>query len=194
MKPVVLGLMILVSVGVAACGPPAAPTLDLPAGTKVAVRLDQALSTARDRPGQTFTAILDAPVVTGGQEVLPRGTAFTGHVTTSDTSDRLEGRAVLGLALDGFDLNQHHYPVTSSLETRTSEAHKKRNVEIIGGGAGIGAIIGALTGGGKGAGLGAAVGAAGGTGVAAATGKLNVDVAANTVLQFSLTSAAGLPQ
>ena len=88
--------------------PVAIPTprpIELRVGTIVAVRLDRALSTVRNRAGDTFEAILDEPVSVDGMEVLPRGTKFTGHVTTSQASGRLEGRGVLGITLDAFDLN-----------------------------------------------------------------------------------------
>jgi hypothetical protein len=168
---------------------PAGREVELPSGTILAVRLERALSTARNRTGDTFEAILDEPVAIHGVEVLPRGTKFTGHVTTAKASGRLEGRGVLGITLDAFDINQQHYPVATSLDSRTTEAHKKRNIEVIGGGTGLGALIGGVAGGGKGAAIGAAVGAAGGTGAAAATGKKEVEVPAETLFKFSLKSS-----
>jgi hypothetical protein len=166
--------------------PPESRGMELPAGAIVTVRLDRALSTGRNRTGDTFAAILEKPVVIDGIDVLPQGTRFTGHVTTAKRSGRLEGRAVLGVRLDAFDLNGQRHPIATSLDTRTTEAHKKRNIEVIGGGTGLGAVIGGLTGGGKGAAIGAAVGAAGGTGVAATTGQNDVEVPAETLLRFSL--------
>jgi hypothetical protein len=166
--------------------PPAVEEVDLPAGTIVAVRLDRALSTVRNRTGDTFAAILDESIVIDGREILPQGTKFVGHVTTSEPSGRLRGRGVLGITLDAFDLNGRRYPIATSLDRRTTEAHRKRNIEVIGGGAGIGALIGGLTSGGKGAGIGAAVGAAAGIGVAATTGKKDIEVPAETVFRFSL--------
>jgi hypothetical protein len=100
----------------------------------------------------------------------------------------LKGRAVLGITLDAFDTSGRHYPIRTSLKRKTTDAHKTRNIEIIGGGTGLGALIGGLTGGGKGAGIGAAVGAGAGTGVAAATGKKEVEIPAETLFQFALKS------
>ena len=165
---------------------PAAHTVDLDPGTVVAVRLNRALSTVHNRAGDTFEAILDEPVVVDDKEILPHGTKFTGHVTRSAASGRLEGRAVLGLTLDAFTVNGQRYPITTSANTRTSEAHKKRNIQMVGGGAGIGALIGGIAGGGKGAAIGAAVGAGAGTGAAAATGVKNLEVPAETLFRFSL--------
>ena len=166
--------------------PPPPAAVEMPAGTLVRVRVDEALSTARNRAGDTFSASLTEPVVREGKELLPKGTRFKGHVTTADSSGRLQGRGVLGITLDSFELNGESYPVKSSLDTKTTDAHKKRNIEMIGGGAGVGARIGALAGHGKGAAIGAAAGAAAGTGAAAATGKKDVNVPAESVFDFTL--------
>ena len=163
--------------------------IELAPGTVVAVRTTRALSTVRDRANDTFTATLDEPVVVNDIEVLPHGTRFTGHVTTSQESGRLEGRAVLGITLDAFEFNGEQYPIETSVNTKATEGHKKRNVTAIGGGAGAGALIGGLAGGGKGAAIGAAVGAGAGTGAAAATGKKNLDIPAETRLRFTLKDA-----
>ena len=207
MKTDTLGSALVLSVTIIACGgaaasassraPAAGPvtaapafinphTVELPSGTVVAVRVTRALSTVRNRAGDTFEATLDHAIVVNGRAVLPRGTKFSGHVTRAAASGRLEGRAVLAVTLDAFTIDGHRYPVATSVNTRTSEAHKKRNVEVIGGGTGIGALVGGIAGGGKGAAIGAAVGAGAGTGVAAATGKKNVEVPAETLFRFSL--------
>ena len=129
---------------------PAPPQeIELTPGTIVAVRLTRTLSTAHDRAGDPFDAILDRPVVLDGREVLPRGTRFQGHVTTADASGRLNGRAVMALTLDSFTLDGRRYAIETSLDNRASDAHQKRNIELIGGGAGLGTLIGALTGGGR---------------------------------------------
>jgi hypothetical protein len=175
---------------------PAAPvprSVELGPGTVVAVRLERALSTVRNRAGDTFEATLEEPVVVNDKPVLAQGTTFTGHVTTSTPSGRLEGRAVLGITLDAFTTNGQRYPIATSLNTRRSENHKKRNIEVIGGGSGIGALIGGIAGGGKGAAIGAAVGAGAGTGAAAATGKKDIEIPAETLFRFSLKSAVTVP-
>jgi hypothetical protein len=160
--------------------------IELAPGTVVAVRLTSALSTVRNRAHDTFTAILEEPVVINDAEVLPSGTTFTGHVTTSQESGRLEGRAVLSVTLDSFEYKGQRYPVTTSVNSKASEGHKSRNIKAVGGGAGLGALIGGLAGGGKGVAIGAAVGAGAGTGVAAATGKKDIEIPAETLFRFSL--------
>ena len=112
-----LGSTMLLTLTIAACGTPstenragtnpattaeaiplkaASREVELRPGTIIAVRLERALSTVRNRAGDTFAASLDQPIVVDDIEVLPRGTRFSGHVTTSKASGRLEGRAVLG--------------------------------------------------------------------------------------------------
>lgn len=163
-----------------------APEVTVPAGTPLHVRLDQALDTKRSRAGETFTATLAEPVVVAEQTVVPKGTEFRGHVTTSDASGRLKGRAVLGVTLDSFDLKGKSYKIDTSADNRASTGHKKRNGLLIGGGAGLGAALGAVAGGGAGALIGAGAGAAAGTAGAAATGKKNVGFPAETLFTFSL--------
>jgi hypothetical protein len=172
--------------------PPAPVAVQVPAGTRLEVRVDQALSTERNRAGDKFQATLEVPVTIGGREVLARGTRVTGHVTTSRPSGRLEGRAAIGITLDSVESNGREVPISTSLDTKTSEAHKKRNIELIGGGAGVGALIGGLVGGGKGAAIGAGAGAAAGTGGAALTGEKNVEIPAETVFTFRLKAPVEL--
>jgi len=172
--------------------PPPPVAVQVPAGTRLEVRVDQALSTERNRAGDKFRATLEAPVETEGREVLPRGARVSGHVTTSRPSGRLEGRAVIGITLDSVESNGRAVPISTSLDTKTSEAHKKRNIELIGGGAGVGALIGGLLGGGKGAAIGAGAGAAAGTGGAAVTGEKNIEIPAETVFTFRLKAPVEL--
>ena len=180
--------------------PPAAPAptpapqpVVIPAGTILEARISQALSTARNRAGDPFTASLERPVDIGGREVLPRGATMRGHVTTSRSSGRMEGRAVIGITLDSVEVNGQDLPIVTSLDTQTSAAHKKRNLEMIGGGSGVGALIGVLAGGGKGAAIGALAGAGAGAAGAAATGKKDVEIPAETVFTFRLKSSLTLP-
>jgi hypothetical protein len=164
----------------------------LPQGTVLRVRVNDALSTARNRAGDKLSAVLEVPVEIGGREVIPRGARVEGHVTTSQSSGHLKGRAEIGITLDAVEDHGRMIPIETNPDTRVSEAHKKRNIEIIGGGAGAGAIIGAIAGGGKGAAIGAGAGAAAGTGAAAATGKKEVEIPAETEFTFRLKIPATL--
>jgi hypothetical protein len=160
--------------------------LVIPAGARLRVRLDEALSTRRNRSGDTFQATLQGPVRVEGRTAIPAGTRFTGHVAAADSSGRMKGRAVLAISLDRFEMGGHVYHVRTSRVVRQSSGHKKRNLAFIGGGTGLGAALGAIAGGGKGAAIGALAGAGAGTAGAAATGKLQVGLPAEALLTFSL--------
>jgi len=166
--------------------------LVIPQGTTLRVRIDQSIDTRRNRPGNRFQATLAEPVLRNGATLLPRGTRFTGHVMESKPSGRLKGRAVLSLTLDSFRANGREYMVDTRGTTRVSGRHKKRNLVLIGGGAGTGAGIGAIAGGGFGALVGAAAGSVAGTATAVFTGKKNVTVPAETLLTFPLRSSVRL--
>ena len=167
----------------------APPAVVIPRGSVLRVRIEAALDTRRNRAGDHFHASLAAPVLVHGTTVLPRGTEFTGHVTQSDASGRLKGRALIAVTLDSFRLKGKEYRVHTGSFERLSAAHKKRNLGFIGGGTGLGAALGAIAGGGKGALIGAAAGAAAGTARAAATGKLEVGIGAESLLTFPLRTA-----
>jgi hypothetical protein len=164
----------------------------LPAGTTIPVRLDQSLDTKRDPVGSRFVATVSAPVVRGGEVIVPRGARAHGHVFESKPSGRLKGRAVLGLTLDSVEFRGRVYHVHASGPVFVSRNHKKHDALWIGGGAGTGATIGAIAGGGVGAAVGAGAGAVVGTAGAAITGKKQVHVAAETRMVFTMRRPAAL--
>ncbi len=174
-----------------AVAPP--PTFTLDAGAQIPVRLQQTLDTRRNRAGDQFTAVLDAPLVSGdqvgAQVIVPKGTLFSGHITQAAASGRFKGRAVMALTLDSFQLNGQTYPVSSTSTSRVSRGHKNRNWLWIGGGAGGGAAIGGAAAGGPAALIGAGAGAAAGTVGAAITGKRQVELPTETRVTFKLLSA-----
>jgi hypothetical protein len=160
--------------------------LIVPAGTSVVVRLQQSLSSASSVPGERFDAVLDQPLVSDNQVIVPAGTMVTGHVTVARRSGRLHHPGEIGLTLDSVMLGQQRVPIVTSSVVARGGSHKKRNLGWIGGGTGGGALIGALAGGGKGALIGGGIGAAAGTTTALLTGKKDVGFGAERRLTFRL--------
>lgn len=158
----------------------------LPEGTVLSVTLDQSLNSAQSRSGDEFDASLSAPVVLDGKTVIPQGAKVRGRVLDARSSGRLEHPGYLRIALHSIEVNGKAHDIRTSSIARQGQSHKKRNIEMIGGGAAAGAVIGGIVGGGKGAAIGAAAGAGGGTATAAATGKKDITIPAETHLSFRL--------
>jgi len=161
----------------------------VPAGTTLSVRLSDSIDTGKTPEGASFEGTLAAALVAEGVEVAPVGSKVTGKVTNVVSSGRLNRPAELTLVLTSLTpTGADKVDISTSAWSTKGESHKKRNIEMIWGGAGAGALIGALTGGKKGAAIGGAVGAGAGTGVAAATGKKEIVVTPETKLAFSLSA------
>lgn len=163
--------------------------INVPAGTPVSIRLQSGISSASSRTGDEFSAVLDEPIVVNGQTVAPRGAAVRGRVLAARSSGRLHNSGYLRLSLVSVEMNGKAVPVHTSSVFATGGAHKKRNLALIGGGAGAGAVIGAIAAGPKGALIGSAIGAGAGTAGAAATGKKDVSFAPERRLTFRLTQS-----
>jgi hypothetical protein len=164
--------------------------ITVPEGTDLTILLDQSLSTAENRPGDTFQASVAVPIVIAGKTVIPQNARVKGHVVDAQSSGRLTGIARLVLTLDSVEVDGEPYDIATDDEGRVGKNHNKRNGILIGGGAGLGALIGGIAGGGKGALIGSAAGAGAGTAGAAYSGKKDIRVPAETRLTFRLARPA----
>jgi hypothetical protein len=162
----------------------------IPAGTHLTVRTDSQVNSRTAKAGDRFSANLVKDLVVNGKVLAKAGAPAKGKVTYVKPSGRLHEPGEVTLRLTAVQINGKMVPVSTSGFRAKGKSHTKSNVTKIGGGAAAGALIGGLAGGGKGALIGTAVGAGAGTGVAAATGKEEAVVHAETAVTFTTTAAA----
>jgi hypothetical protein len=162
----------------------------IPAGTKITVRTGSQINSGTAKVGQKFDANLTHDLVVNGKTLAKSGAPAKGKVTYVKSSGRLHDPGELSLRLTSVEINGKMTPVSTSAFRAKGKSHTKSNVTKIGGGAAAGALIGGFAGGGKGALIGTAAGAGAGTGVAAATGKEEAMVHAETAFTVSTTTTA----
>jgi hypothetical protein len=164
----------------------------IPAGTRLMVRIGSQINSGTARAGNKFDANLGRGLVVDGKTIAKEGAPVTGKVTYAKSSGRLHAPGELTLRLTSVEVGGKMIPLSSSGYHVKGKSHTKSNATKIGGGAAVGAILGGVFGGGKGALIGTAAGGAAGTGLAAATGKEEAVVHAESAVTFTTTAAAHL--
>ncbi len=145
--------------------PPQPHSVTLTAGTPLSVRIGETLTTQRNKPGDTFVATLDQPLVIDGFVIAERGSRCEGRVVESDPGGRVRGVAHLGVELTSLHTSDgQRIKISTAAFGKDADTSRRQDAEKVGGGAALGAIIGAIAGGGRGAGIGTAAGGAAGAG------------------------------
>lgn len=166
--------------------PPPPAAVDIPAGTRVHVRIDEDLGSKISQAGEDFSATVAEPVVIDGQTVIPRDARAEGTVVDARPLGHFKGGALLELRLERVRTQWGSYPVHTSTMERVEKGKGRRTGMFAGGGAGFGALVGGLAGGGKGALVGALAGAGAGTAGSAMTGNHQIFLPAETLITFRL--------
>jgi hypothetical protein len=159
----------------------------VPAGTRITIRLAQAVGSKISQPGEAFSGAVAAPVEVNGQTVIPSGATASGTVVDAKALGHFAGGARLELKLNSINISGADQPVETSSITQVIKGKGKRTGIMAGGGAGLGAIIGGIAGGGKGAAIGALAGAGAGTAGGALTGNKEIVLPAESAVTFKLT-------
>ncbi len=174
---------------IAAPAPPPPPParITLTAGTLIAVRTIESLSSDRNSAGDAFSASLTQPLVVDGFVIAERGARVEGRVMDSQKAGRVKGVSDLSLQLTRIHTaDGQNVAIETESFTKHGEQSIGRDAAKVGGGAALGAIIGAIAGGGKGAGIGAGIGGAAGAGDVALTRGKPVNLPSETPLNFRL--------
>ncbi len=172
-----------------------AADVNVPAGTSLAIRINQHISVKSTPPGAPFDGELAEPVVgDNGRVIIPKGTPVGGIVDASHKRGHFKGASILQLRLTSLTLNGTRYPLETHDLTRTKKGKGKRSAAFIGGGTGLGMLIGGVATGGTGLLIGGLAGAGAGTGVAALTGNRDLDIPSESIVRFKLADSLTLGQ
>ncbi len=155
---------------------------EIPEGTELDVRLEQALSSETATLEQRFEATTAADIYQNDRVLIPAGSRVRGVVSSVDSASRTDRRGSMTLAFDQITVNGRTYDMRGTV-TQVLQGDKSNEVAKIGGGGAVGAIIGGILGGVKGAILGAVIGAGG---TIAATEGSDVKLDAGTVVRVRL--------
>ena len=160
-------------------------------GTVLVVRMIDSIDSDVNKPGETFRATLEEPIVVGANILAPKDTPVTVQLVQVKQSGQLRGEAEIALQLRSLTLNGRTYSLASEFAQVASEGKGGESAKVIGTTAVIGALIGAIAGGKKGAAVGAAAGAGAGVVIQSVRGK-QVRVPSEAVLTFSLEESVTL--
>ena len=151
----------------------------VPAGTRVAVVLENGISTRSAKPGDSVYFRTSFPITENNRVVVPVGSYLRGELLESKRPGRIKGRGEFRMRLNTL-IFPNGYTVDLNAAPRSADSGGKETMDPEGkvtgpGGKGkdvgtvatttvTGAGIGAIAGGGKGAGIGAGIGGLAGLG------------------------------
>lgn len=166
------------------------PSVQLPTGTVLSVRVVDAINVDLSKPGQTYRASIDDPIMMGGNVVIPRGADVTLQAAAVKQAGRLKGSDEISLKINSITANGKRFDVVTDPITQKGGSEGKKTARRTIGVAGLGAAIGGIAGGGHGAAIGAAAGA--GAGLATSAGGQTLKIPSETRLQFRLSAPVNI--
>ena len=188
--------------GVAASGPdtpytpppaetftPNAPAVNvqIPAGTTLAIRINQHISVKHNHAGDRFSGEVVEPISVNGSVIIPTGTHVGGRVDEAHKRGHFKGASVLELRLTSMELNGNRYALDTHDNVHSKRGKGRRSTGFIAGMTGAGMVIGGIATGGVGLAIGGAAGAGAGTLIAGATGNRDIEIPAESIQRFRLS-------
>ncbi len=170
-------------------------------GTRIVLQLNDHLSTKSNSEGDSFTAVVSAPVFQGDRILIPKGSIVTGIISRVVRPGRFKGKAVMTLIFQTIRIpGRREIPIMASLAKVDSEGGSEIKSEssvqsegTVGRDIGrvakpglAGAGIGALAGGARGSAVGAGVGAAVGLATVFATRGKDLEVRRGATMEIVL--------
>ena len=161
----------------------------VPTGTVLPVTLETSVGSDISRVEQPVHGALRRALTIGGVEVLPAGTAISGHVTAARRPGKVKGRGMVAMRFNQLDTpGEGTTRISTATVSRVAPATKEKDtLEIIAPAAG-GAVVGRVLGGKGGAAKGAVIGGAAGTGYVLSTRGKDVRLGRGASLAVRLTA------
>ena len=157
-----------------------AGTVEIPVGTEIDVRLQNALNSGTNQVEDRFEATTLVDVGVNSRIVIPAGSLMRGVLTQVEPATRTNRTARMTVSFDQVTVNGQPYAIRGTVTQAIEGEGIKGETARIGTGAGVGAIIGGILGGFKGALAGILIG--GGGTIAATEGK-DVTLPPGTILR-----------
>ena len=177
-------------------------TVVLPAGTKVPLKLTQAISTKNARAGDNVYAETTFPITVDNRMAIPPGTYVQGKISSVQRAGRVKGRAELHIHFtslifpSGYTLmlpgavdqvpGAEHAAIKDKEGTIQAEGKGGKTAASAAEYGATGAVVGGLSRGGKGALVGGGIGAAAGLAIATLTRNTEVRMEPGTTLEMIL--------
>lgn len=164
-----------------------ANVVTLQPGTNLTIRLQQSVSTDRNRTGDKFLGTVDSPLIVNGFVLADRGATVSGQITKIKRARLLGGKSDLGLILTEITLTDGQRLRVETSPWEEKSAHNSIvDTPRIAAGAAVGAVVGALTGAAKGAGLVSGNAGGAGTGISSPANNRNLVLTTGARLTFQL--------
>jgi len=152
------------------------PGILVPAGTRIGVSLQNGISTATAKPGDSVYFRTTFPITINNKVIIPVGCYLRGEITEAKRPGRIKGKGELRIRLmslvfpNGYTVDMNAEPrsadgghvSTDSEGNMTGPSGKGQDVKTVATTTAAGAGIGAIADGAKGLGIGAGVGGAAG--------------------------------
>lgn len=123
----------------------AQPTVTLPEGTVISVRIADEVNSNRNHPGDLFTGTVDPSVLVDNRVVIPRGTEAQMQMVDSKKGGHIHGKAFVELQLVSLVLNGEGTEITTDPVTKKKGAlSTKAKAEVKPGAAGAAEVAGSV--------------------------------------------------
>lgn len=166
--------------------PPKPQTITLASGTRLVVRMAEAIDSRRHSAGHRFRGQLESALVVDGVTVAPRGTMLYGRITQASSGGRAVGSSEMAIEFTDIMLDdQMHEIATSGLKAQT-----KNEAGRTAGRTARAAALGGLYGGSSSAKKGAKVG----LGASILTSGSSINIPAGTIVETNLRVALTAPR